>query len=168
MEESVIKSRYPNLRRKGRKAIGKEWGELNLKDGFEYFFELHGKYPTAKDVDRFDYLPSCRTMQRSFGGIMELRKILSLNCQTNFTTGEMRSKLCREGDFRAQKFEKEFFEYLVSHIPEQRVHEHKIIRPGNTAADFFIYTSENSGIVIDIFYAMDLAKGVSQFMDCFF
>jgi hypothetical protein len=37
-----------------------------------------------------------------------------------------------------------------------RIHEHKVIRPGDVSCDFFIYTSDTEGVVLDLFYAADL------------
>ncbi len=36
------------------------------------------------------------------------------------------------------------------------MHEQKRLRPGNVACDFFIYTSKNHGIALDLFYASEL------------
>ncbi len=33
--------------------------------------------------------------------------------------------------------------------------QHKIVRPGNVASDFFLYLNEKTGVVIDLFYAQD-------------
>ncbi len=142
-----------------KKNVGwpiKKWSEDNLKDGINYFFDLHGRYPTVKDVDSFEHLPTSRTIQRSFGGMMALRKALGLNGPINFTEGAVRADVAREADLRARKYEEEFYRFATSKVEEMRVHEHKIMRPGNTAADFFIYKNGTEGIVIDLFYARDM------------
>ncbi len=154
MEDLNLK--YPHLKKKDLVSPTNGWKIENLKDGLNYFFEIHGRYPTVKEVGIFDYLPTSRTIQRSFGGMVSLRKTLGLSGPSDFTTGDSRSNVARDGDLRAQKYEKEFYDYLVSKIPEMRIHEHKIIRPGDTAADFFIYTSDRDGIVVDLFYAVDM------------
>jgi hypothetical protein len=64
--------------------------------------------------------------------------------------------MAKDGMDRAQIYEEEFLRYLQSQFDEIRIHEHKIIRPGNTACDFFIYETKNTGVVIDLFYAKDI------------
>jgi hypothetical protein len=152
-----LKQKYQFLRKRNDILTRDDkWNLENLKDGLRYFFDLKGKYPTVKEVDQFEYLPTSRTIQRSFGGMPLLRKNLSLTGPLHFGSGDNRSRIAREADLRARTYEKEFYRYLIKKIPEVRVHEHKIIRPGDTAADFFIYTSDTKGIVIDLFYAMDV------------
>jgi hypothetical protein len=148
--------KYKNLRRRTNNPNDDRWNLQNLKDGFEYFFELYNRYPTVKEIDTFEYLPTSRTIQRSFGGLMSLRKELGLDSPTNFSSGVTRSNKAREVDKRAKKYEEDFYYYLISKIEEVRVHEHKIIRPGDTASDFFIYIDGKNGIVIDLFYAADM------------
>jgi hypothetical protein len=149
-------TKYSHLRKEGNTSRIDKWSIDNLRDGFNYFFELNGHYPTSRDVDNFEYLPTRKTLERSFGGITKLRETLGLDIPKDYRTGIMRSNVAANADKRARKYEEEFYKYLTSKIPEIRVHEHKIIRPGDTAADFFIYTSDTAGIVIDLFYAMDI------------
>lgn len=151
----ISNTKYPNLRKKSQYSDLK-WNIDNLKDGFNHFFDVNRRYPTSKEIDTFDYLPTVKTLQRSFGGLVELRKVLGLDTPSDHRTGITRSNVASDADQRAKKYEKEFHAYLISKIPEVRVHEHKIIRPGDTAADFFIYTEDSKGIVIDLFYAMDM------------
>ncbi len=149
-------TKYLHLRKEGNTSRISKWSIDNLRDGFNYFLEINGHYPTSKEVDDFEYLPTRKTLERSFGGITKLRETLGLDIPKDYRTGITRSNMAASADKRARKYEEEFYNYLVSKIPEVRVHEHKIIRPGDTAADFFIYTSDTSGIVIDLFYAMDM------------
>mgnify|MGYP003392911516 CR=1 FL=1 len=132
------------------------WDTESLRLGFQKFFETYKRYPNVKEVDKFEYLPTARTIQRSFGGMTALRQTLGLDTPWDHRSGETRAKVASVADKRAQVYEKEFYEHLVARVPEVRVHEHKIIRPGDTAADFFIYTNNSEGIVIDLFYAADM------------
>ena len=142
--------------RKRTSQVEEKWTLENLRAGLDYFFKINNRYPTAREVDIFEYLPTSRTIQRSFNGLMALRKTLGLDTPINHSSGITRSKTAQDADKRAQAYEKEFYDYLISKISEVKVHEHKIIRPGNTAADFFIYTSDTKGIVVDLFYAVDI------------
>jgi hypothetical protein len=100
--------KYKNLRRRTNNPNDDRWNLQNLKDGFEYFFELYNRYPTVKEIDTFEYLPTSRTIQRSFGGLMSLRKELGLDSPTNFSSGVTRSNKAREVDKRAKKYEEDF------------------------------------------------------------
>jgi hypothetical protein len=150
--------KFLNLRKRPPVGTEKEmiWSLENIIDGFEYFLELNGHYPGTQEIDGFQYLPTSRTIQRSFGGVVAVKKQLNLKGPHKLSEGETRSNKAREADVRARIYEEEFYNFLVSHVPEMRVHEHKMIRPGQTACDFFIYTEEHNGFVVDLFYAQDL------------
>lgn len=154
MIDAELLKKYKNLKESDN--IKSKWILENLRDGFQYFYETYGRYPISMETDSFKYLPSRKTIERSFGGMVKLRGILNLNTPLDFTKGETRSKVAGDAFKRAQNYEKDFFYKLISKIPEIRIHEHKIIRPGDTASDFFIYTSKDWGIMIDLFYAKDL------------
>lgn len=149
---------YQNLqkRKTGSLANGQKWSLDNIKDGLEYYREMHGVYPTSKEIDSFEYLPSARSIQRTFGGLVKIRAQLCLSGPNDYTRGETRSAKAQEADIRARAYEEEFFNFLSSHIAEMRIHEHKVIRPGNVSCDFFVYTSETNGMVLDLFYAADI------------
>jgi hypothetical protein len=155
---NTTSKKYRNLRKQDliiKTGRGYPWTLDNLRDGFLYFYELNGRYPTSQEVDLFEFLPTAKTIQRSFGGLVQLRNRLNLPI-IDYTKGEARAKIAKAGDDRARIYEEEFFIFLTTKFDEIRVHEHKIIRPGNTAADFFVYTSKNEGVVIDLFYARDI------------
>ncbi len=155
-----MKQNYKNLYSISSCALPKKkgWSLDNIKDGFEYFNELHEHYPTAQEIDNFEYLPSSRSIQRSHGGLVALRKKLDLACILDHTKGKTRSKMAQKTSNRAKYYEEEFFLLLASNFTEMRVHEHKVIRPSDVSCDFFVYTSDNGGIVIDLFYAANLAN----------
>ncbi len=143
-------------RKVGTAAMGQVWSVENLKAGFMYYFELHGRYPVASEIDKFEYLPSSRSIQRSFGGLVRVRELLGLSGPSQFNKGEARSRVAGEADARARIYEEEFYTFLVSKVSEMRVHEHKVMRPSGTSCDFFVYLTDNSGIIIDLFYAKDI------------
>ena len=153
-----METKYQNLQKKklGFRANGQNWTLENIKDGLEYFYEINRHYPTSKEVDQFDFLPSARSIQRSYGGLVQVRKQLNLSCPHDNTRGAVRSAKAQEADKRAKAYEEEFFCFLSNHFAEMRIHEHKVIRPGDVSCDFFIYTSDTEGVVLDLFYAADL------------
>lgn len=135
----------------------RKWTPEELNAGFEYFKELHGRYPGSREIDLFEYLPSARSIQRSHKGLISLRTELGFEeSLINQTKGAVRSDKAKKTYSNSVESEEKFYKYLVSKIPEVRVHEHKILRPGHICCDFFIYTSDKKGYAVDIFYAQDL------------
>ena len=79
--------------------------------------------------------------------------------------GKIRSKIAGDSMVRAASYEEDYYIYLIGKIPELFVHEHKVIRYGGykTSTDFFIYPPDsNDGMVIDLFYAMDVINLMKQ------
>lgn len=153
-----METKYQNLKKRklGFLANGQKWTLDNIKDGLEYYRELYGNYPTSKEVDRFEFLPAARSIQRNYGGLVNLREQLGLSGSHNYSKGKERGAKAQEADRRARVYEEEFFYFLSSQFAEIRIHEHKVIRPGNVSCDFFIYTSDTEGVIIDLFYAADI------------
>jgi hypothetical protein len=145
-----------NLRKKSVGAQSK-WSMDQIKAGLEHFKDLNGRYPSSREIDNFDYLPSARSIQRTHKGLVNLRTSLGFDeSMVNQTKGTIRSNKAKSTYANSVDHELEFYNYLISKIPEVRVHEHKILRPGHVCCDFFIYTSNTKGFAIDIFYAQDL------------
>jgi hypothetical protein len=115
------------------------WTKQEILASLQHFYKLYNRYPTALEIDRFEYLPSSRSIQRSFGGLVALRKELIPDSHSNFTQGAYRSSIAKETWHRAVKYEEEFYNFLCSHFDPVAIHEHKIMRPGNVASDYFIY-----------------------------
>ena len=44
----------------------------SVKNGFEKYYSLNGRYPTALEIDRCEYLPSSRQIQRNWGGVKKI------------------------------------------------------------------------------------------------
>lgn len=129
------------------------WTKEELKAGFAHFKELYKRYPTAHEIDAFPYLPSARSIQRTFGGLVNLRKELFPEEISDYTRGTHRSKMAKRTYQNGRDLELRFYEYLTNIFEEISVHEHKVIRPGDVNCDFYIYLNSNEGIIIDIFYA---------------
>ena len=62
--------------------------------------------PTAPEVDRTNYLPSARQIQRHFGGLKALRELLGYD-DTDFGSGTSRSNIAIRGNLRAKEAERE-------------------------------------------------------------
>lgn len=132
------------------------WTKEEILAGLQHFNKLYNRYPTALEIDAFEYLPSSRSIQRSFGGLVVLRKELIPESQANYTQGKYRTAIAKRTWDRAAKYEEEFYNFLTSQFKSIAIHEHKIMRPGNICSDFFVYLDEREGVIIDLFYAQDM------------
>lgn len=135
---------------KGGKQKG--WSFEDLKKGFEQFYKTYKRYPTAHEIDEFQYLPSARLIQRRFGGLVELRKALKLKGSDDFRTGTHSSQRAKKIAQRAHRLEKEIYDYLVGAFGIEFVHrEFFFTDDKRTRTDFFIY-NKNGNFAVDIFY----------------
>lgn len=131
-----------------------------MLDGFKKFFDDNGRYPTAEEIDKYEFLPSSRQIQRAFGGLQNLRKNLGLSI-TNYNSGESRSKMSFAISKRGIKGEREIEKILIDYFGEHFVHIEKPLYkyfPEGTRfkdklrADFFVY--HQSGVFcVDVFFA---------------
>ncbi len=131
------------------------WKLEELKAGLENFNTKHGHYPTAPEIDKYPYLPSARTIERKFGGVIGLRKTLGLNTQSDLREGAHSSKRASTINARAHRVEKEVYTYLEKLFGRQFVHrEYFFLDDKRTRADFFVYDN-SSGFCVDVFYPSD-------------
>lgn len=133
----------------------KPWKLEELKAGLENFYTKHGRYPTAPEVDADPYLPSARTIERKFDGVIGLRKKLGLDTQSDMRKGAHSSKRASTINDRAHRVEQEVYTYLLKLFGKQFVHrEYFFLDDKRTRADFFVYDS-SSGFCVDVFYPSD-------------
>ena len=135
--------------KKGRQA---DWTLDDLKNGFEEYYKLHKHFPTAHQVDAFEFLPSSRQIQRKFGGLVQLRKDLGLEGVLDYTKGEYSSERAIKINKRAHKVEEEVYKYLVGIFGIEFVHrEYFFTDDRRTRTDFFIYCKDGD-FSVDVFY----------------
>jgi hypothetical protein len=133
----------------------KPWKLEELKAGLENFFKKNGRYPTATEVDEYQYLPSSKSIQRAFGGLVSLRQKLGLDGQSDFRSGEHSRVRAIKINQRAGKTEKGVHDYLIDIFGKEFVHrEFFFTDDRRTRSDFFIYDSRN-GFCVDVFYPND-------------
>lgn len=142
--------------RKAQRGDQKAWTKHQILSGLQHFYKLNDRYPTAIEIDSFEFLPSSRSIQRQFGGLVVLRKELIPDSHSNYTQGAYRSSVAKVTWHRAAKYEEEFYNFLCAHFDPVAIHEHKVMRPGNISSDFYIYINERQGVIIDLFYAKDM------------
>jgi hypothetical protein len=128
------------------------WKLEELSAGLEKFYEENGRYPTAPEVDVYPYLPSARSIERRFGGMIGLRQTLNLDSQTDFRRGKHSSDRAHLINARAHKTEQKVYEYLIGKFGREFVHrEYFFLDDKRTRADFFVYDRQG-GFCLDVFY----------------
>ena len=133
----------------------KPWKIEEVEAGLKHFFEEHQRYPTSTEIDKCAYLPSAKSIQRSFGGLVLTRKNLNLEKNCDFRTGEYSSQRCITINKRNNIIEKNVYDFLINHYGRPFVHrEYLFMDDRRTRADFFVYDSKN-GFCVDVFYSND-------------
>lgn len=133
-----------------------KWTLDKIKYGLDGFYKLNNRYPSALEVDDYPLLPSSRQIQRRFGGLKELRKLLGFSEEDlDYTKGQARSDVAKIIGERGRKFEKEIYSILVKRFGEICVHQQKPFNNYKNRADFFIYAQDYK-FGVDVFYPKDL------------
>jgi hypothetical protein len=139
-----------------------EWSTANLKVAFDRFIAENGRLPTAPEVDKTDYLPSSRLIQRRFGGLRSLREQLGYD-DTDFGKGKHRSGMAKTLTVRGIEAEQELEQILVDYFGEPYVHTQKHYGANKNRIDFLVYTVTKT-FGIDVFTTetrQDLQKNVA-------
>ncbi|MFA6602075.1 MAG: hypothetical protein WCT02_04430 [Candidatus Paceibacterota bacterium] len=133
-----------------------KWTIEKIKEGMESFHKEYAHYPTSIEIDHYAKLPSSRQIQRLFGGLPALRKLLNFKGQPeDFTKGEYSSARAKMIGERAHKVEKEVYTYLVSSFGEPFVHrEYFFTDDKRNRTDFYIY-HKGGNFSVDVFYPKD-------------
>src|SRR3989344_6851836 len=121
----------------GRK---RPWSVEELEVGLRHFYDAHGRYPTSSEVDVYDYLPSARSIERRFGGLVALRKKLGLGAEHDFRAGAHSSARAHLINARAHTVEQAVYTFLIQRFGKEFVHrEYFFTDDHRTRADFFVY-----------------------------
>ena len=135
-----------------QKGKQKPWTLRELEAGLQQFYKGHGRYPTASEVDSYQHLPSARTVERKFGGLVALRRQLRLRGQADFRGGEHSSERAFRINKRAHETEEKVFSLLKGRFGREFVHrEYFFTDDKRTRADFFVYDAK-TGFCVDVFY----------------
>lgn len=128
------------------------WTLEELSAGLAKFFTDKGRYPTGPEVDTYPYLPSARSIERRFGGIVKLRQTLKLDSQADFRTGQHSIDRAHLIGQRAHQTENTVNDFLVGRFGKEFVHrEYLFVDDKRTRADFFVY-DKSGGFCVDVFY----------------
>ena len=140
----------------------KYWTTSRLKIAFDRYLAENDHLPTAPEIDATDYMPSARQIQRKFGGVKALRKLLGYS-ETDFSSGASRSRIALSINMRAKEAERELERQLSQIFGEPFVHTEKYFGKERNRGDFIVYTKDEI-FGIDVFTTEtihDLQKNVA-------
>lgn len=140
-----------------KKGKPRTWDLEKIKEGFDKFYTEHDRYPTAHEIDSVSYLPSSRQIQRSWGGLVSLRKILNLDIE-NYSTGKSRSSVATEINKRGRELEIIVRNYLQEKFGDPFVHiERPVHFSSKDRFDFYVYARPKN-FAIDVFGTTDFVR----------
>ncbi|MEK7132970.1 MAG: hypothetical protein AAB830_02855 [Patescibacteria group bacterium] len=128
----------------------KIWTIERIKEGFERFKNEHGRLPRAPEIDRLEYLPSSRNIQKRFGGLARLRSQLGYS-DVHFGRGVFRSEIATRVNDRGRNAELVLEKVLRKKFGEVFVHTEKFFESSKNRVDFYVY-SPDGNFGIDVFY----------------
>ena len=126
------------------------WTIEKSKEGFERFKNEHGWLPRAPEIDRLEYLPSSRNIQKRFGGLARLRNQLGYS-DVHFGRGSFRSEIASRVNVRGRRVERALEKVLCKKFGEVFVHAEKFFESSKNRVDFYVY-SPDGNFGIDVFY----------------
>lgn len=128
----------------------KKWSLEDISSGIKKFVNENGRLPTSSEVDRIDYLPSSRQIQRLFGGLPNLRKLIGYD-DVYLAKGKHRSKIGYDSNKRSKISEDNLRDILYQKFHEPFVHLEKPIDPiRKLRADFYVFNPIEN-FAVDIF-----------------
>ncbi len=144
------------------------WTIEKIKEGFDKFFKENGRLPTSPEIDKLDYLPSSRQIQRRFGGLEAIRKDLGYS-DVNFGRGDFRKQNSFKVGLRGKNSEQELEKLLQEKFGEVFVHSEKPFFYGTNKirVDFYIFCPDGN-FGVDIFFTeniRDLQKNINIKLD---
>lgn len=132
------------------RRVGPAWSAEEIKLGFVRFQKENGRLPTALEIDRIPYLPSSRQIQRLFGGLPNLRRMLGY-ADIHFGQGEYRAKIGFNSSVRGKAAEKTIKELLCKKFHPPFVHiERPVGESSKNRLDFYVF-SPNGNFGVDVF-----------------
>lgn len=143
-----------------------EWTIEKIKEGFERFRNENGRLPIAPEIDKLDYLPSSRQIQRKFGGLEKLRTVLGYQ-DTHFGKGAYRSEIANRSNTKGRDAEISLEKILREKFQEVFVHTERIFDDSKNRVDFYVYCPDGN-FGIDVFYTetmRDLQKNINIKID---
>ncbi|MFA5791606.1 MAG: hypothetical protein WC884_01045 [Candidatus Paceibacterota bacterium] len=126
-----------------------QWTIEKIKEGFDRFFKEHDRLPKSLEIDKVDYLPNRKFIERNFGGLEKLRGDLGY-LDTHFGKGKFRSEIAHRVNISGRNTELALEKLLKDKFGEVFVHTEKIFDNTKNRIDFYIY-SPSGNFGIDVF-----------------
>ena len=119
-------------------------------EALKRFINEKEREPTAIDFDNTDYLPSARTIQRTYGGLRQFRLLNGMKT-IDFTKGKMRAKKAAKSNSDSLKDETKLFIELLKKYGEEKVSSPvRIYADSGHTADFRI-KKDGISYIVDVF-----------------
>lgn len=132
-------------------TYSKKWTLENIKKGFELFICENNRQPTPSEINAADYLPSCRQIQRIFGGLPQLRELLGYE-DIYLSKGKHRSRIAQESNKKSRESETRLRDIILCerfHKPFVHI-ERPIDEARKTRVDFYVFNPVEN-FAVDIF-----------------
>jgi len=131
------------------------WTRQRLKDMFGRYFKENGHFPSGWEIDNCPYLPASRSIQRTFGGLVQFRKSIGLEI-TDYSSGESRALVASDRNAQARLSENNAHNEIVNIFGKVCVHreEPSYGVNGRYFWDIYIY-AKPLNIGIDVFMPKD-------------
>lgn len=128
----------------------RKWTLEKVQAGFKKFEVENGRLPTGPEIDICPDLPSSRQLNRLFGGLPELRKLLGYS-ETDFSKGKYRSEIGIASNKRSKVSEDALRDILFERFHEPFVHlEKPIDKYRKLRADFYVFNPVKN-FAVDVF-----------------
>lgn len=131
------------------------WTLDNVISGFKHFYSENKRWPIGVDMKDCEYLPTVKTLERNFGGIVNIRKEIGIE-NADFTRGKTRSKKAKFLQHQGLQAEESVYELLRDYYHEPYVHNQArvIVDEKVLKLDFLVYHSKGK-YAVDVFFPDD-------------
>lgn len=129
------------------------WNLNNIIEGFKYYYHENKRWPSHLDINQCPYLPNVKTLERKFGGITTIRKLLGLK-ETDYSKGIVRSEIAKKIGRRGYELEEKVYKMLCNRFHEPFVHYQSRVKMNGYLSinvDFIVFHSAGK-FAIDVFY----------------
>lgn len=140
------------------------WSLENVLEGFKEFILIHGHYPNQEEIDEYQFLPSIKTIERKFGGIVKIRSLLGLT-EIDLSRGQNRSTIAAKIGERGFELEESTYRLLVERFHEPFVHKESRITINNerrsVRVDFLVFHKKGK-FAVDVFYPKEGSRSLAN------
>lgn len=138
-----------------RSQVGNQdaWSKEDVIDGIKKFLKENKRFPKAMEFKTCLYLPTVRSIQRTFGGLIRLKKELGIT--ENYHSGEYRSAIAKKINLRGQNDERKLGAELENIFGEVCVHYQGLAGSRKERFDFVVFHTKGK-FGVDTFFPSDV------------